>query len=188
MLETKTSNSSDKPTTQFPGKRPISNKIGNSISNESFKDNLSSSSTETSATELTNSQKNPSINLSENEIKNAYFVPKNYKPKKIIKEFKPRKYFKSQRIDPKDNNMEILEVLIKINKNKELHLKIGKKDNVVVAVKNFCNENGLDKISSYYLLTNVFKGLNSIYAIYNLNLNKDEIDFLKELNEKYFSE
>ena len=38
------------------------------------------------------------------------------------------------------------------------------------------------------LIIYIIKALNSIYGIYNLRLRRDEIEFLKELKEKYYED
>ena len=55
-------------------------------------------------------------------------------------------------------------------------------------VKIFCEINKLDIKLIRPLIIYIIKALNSIYGIYNLRLRRDEIEFLKELKEKYYED
>ena len=51
-------------------------------------------------------------------------------------------------------------------------------------VKEIINKHRLSENFTSFFVYNITKALNSIYGIYNLNLNRDEINYLKELKKK----
>ena len=166
-------------------------KINNSISRDSIKDNLStttensfSDSSETNPNSDYN-QKNILLNISEKEMKEAFFVPKKLRQNNKKEENIAIKNDLNINNINENQNTDVLKIEIKISKSKVLYLKFGKSDNVYEVVNKFCKENNLDYISRFIIISNVLKGLNSIYSIYNLNLREDEIQFIKELKEKY---
>ena len=165
-------------------------KNNNSILKDSIKDNLSTS-TEISSSDISeinpNSNtniKNILLNLSDKEIKEAFFIPKKLRQKNKKENVKTKNSINMNNTNGNENT-EVLKVEIKISKDKVLHLNFGRLDNVYTVVNKFCKENKLDDISRLVVISNVLKGFSSIYSIYNLNLKEDEIQFLKELKEKY---
>ena len=55
-------------------------------------------------------------------------------------------------------------------------------------VKIFCEINKLDIKLIRPLIIYIIKALNSIYGIYNLKLKNDEIQYLKDIKNKFFPE
>ena len=85
-------------------------------------------------------------------------------------------------------NTDILEIKVKVAQNKTLTFKIRRYDDMFRTVKIFCEINKLDIKLIRPLIIYIIKALNSIYGIYNLRLRRDEIEFLKELKEKYYED
>ena len=85
-------------------------------------------------------------------------------------------------------NTDILEIKVKVAQNKTLTFKIRRYDDMFKTVKIFCEINKLDIKLIRPLIIYIIKALNSIYGIYNLRLRRDEIEFLKELKEKYYKD
>ena len=83
-------------------------------------------------------------------------------------------------------NTDILDIKVKVAPNKTLTFKIRRYDDMFRTVKIFCEINKLDIKLIRPLIIYIIKALNSIYGIYNLRLRRDEIEFLKELKEKYY--
>lgn len=83
-------------------------------------------------------------------------------------------------------NTDILEIHVKISKKDTLTFKIRRYDDMFKTVKIFCEINKLDIKLIRPLIIYIIKALNSIYGIYNLKLKSDEIQFLKDLNNKFF--
>lgn len=118
----------------------------------------------------------PKINLSENDLKTAYFKPKNYKETSIQKE-------ENKKID-KDENFVILEINIKLSKDKSIFFKLKKYDDMFLVAKNACKENEISEEYVNFFVYSIMKALNSIYGIYNLKLNEDEISLINKLKVK----
>ena len=117
----------------------------------------------------------PKINLSENELKTAYFKPKSYKEEKII----------NKESQNKNENITILEITVKISENKNVDFKLRKYDNMFQIIKEICKENEIDESYINFFAYTIIKALNSIYGIFNLKLKEDEILFLYDLKEKF---
>ena len=83
-------------------------------------------------------------------------------------------------------NTDILDIKVKVAQNKTLNFKIRRYDDMFKTVKIFCEINKLDIKLIRPLIIYIIKALNSIYGIYNLRLRRDEIEFLKELKERYY--
>lgn len=118
------------------------------------------------------------INLSNNEIESAFFRPKNYKEKK---ENNYENYYKKNNFE----NTVILEINVKIHKNKILYFKLRRFDDMFLVIKDICVKNQLNEYFTNFLVYTIIKALNSIYGIYNIKLKEDEIKFLKDLKKKY---
>ena len=116
------------------------------------------------------------INLSDNDLKNAYYRPKNYKGDSLSK---------NGSITPKQNeNITILDIGDKISENKVINFKLRKYDDMFQVVKKTCKENELNENYQNFFVYTIIKALNSIYGIYNLSLKKEEISFLQVLKDK----
>ena len=116
------------------------------------------------------------INLSDNDLKNAYYRPKNYKGDSLSK---------NGSITPKQNeNITILDIGVKISENKVINFKLRKYDDMFQVVKKTCKENELNENYQNFFVYTIIKALNSIYGIYNLSLKKEEISFLQVLKDK----
>ena len=85
-------------------------------------------------------------------------------------------------------NTDILDIKVKVAPNKTLNFKIRRYDDMFKTVKIFCEINKLDIKLIRPLIIYIIKALNSIYGIYNLRLRRDEIEFLKELKERYYKD
>ena len=81
-------------------------------------------------------------------------------------------------------NTDILCINIKINSNELLVFKIRRYDDMFKTVKIFCEINKLDTKYIKPLIIYIIRALNSIYGIYNLSLNENEIKFIEDLREK----
>ena len=122
----------------------------------------------------------PKINLSEDVLKTAFYKPKNFKentcPKNEIK-----------KIEDSDNNdnITILEINVKISKDKYIYFKLRKYDDMFQVVKDTCKKNEMSEEYVYFFISKIIKALNSIYGIYNLNLKDEEKKILNNLKKKY---
>ena len=113
------------------------------------------------------------INLSNNEIESAFFKPKNYMEKK-------ENNFKKNNFE----NTVILEINVKMDKNKILYFKLRRFDDMFLVIKDICVKNELNEYFTNFFVYTIIKALNSIYGIYNIKLKEDEIKFLKDLKKK----
>ena len=120
----------------------------------------------------------PKINLSENEIKSAYFKPKKYKDISLSKNKNNNKN------DNSNENINILEINVKISKDKTIEFKLKKYDDMFQVAKEECKKNGLGEDYVNFFVYTIIKALNSIYGIYNLKLREEEIKTLIHLKEK----
>ena len=119
----------------------------------------------------------PKIDLSENELKTAYFKPKNYKEKE--------ESITNKENQNKNANITILEITVKISENKSVDFKLRKYDDMFQVIKETCKENEIDEYYINFFAYTIIKALNSIYGIVNLKLKEDEIRFLYDLKEKF---
>ena len=120
----------------------------------------------------------PKINLSENEIKSAYFKPKKYKDISLSKNTNNNKN------DNNNENINILEINVKISKDKIIEFKLKKYDDMFQVAEEACKKNGLSEDHVKFFVYTIIKALNSIYGIYNLKLKEEEIKTLMNLKEK----
>ena len=116
------------------------------------------------------------INLSDNDLKNAYYRPKNYKGDSLSKN--------GNITQKQDENITILDIGVKISENKVINFKLRKYDDMFQVVKKTCKKNELNENYQNFFVYTIIKALNSIYGIYNLSLNKEEISFLQVLKDK----
>ena len=122
----------------------------------------------------------PHINLSENEIKSAFFKPKNLK-EKIIKANENIGIYKKE----ENENITILEIIVNIN-GKKILFKLRKFDDMFEVSKKACKDNKISEDYVNFFVYYIIKALNSIYGIYNLCLKNEEIKFLQNLKENYY--
>ena len=85
-------------------------------------------------------------------------------------------------------NTDILEINVKMSESENLIFKIRRYDDMFKTVKIFCEINKLDIKLIRPFIIYIIRALNSIYGIYNLNLKNDEIRFLKDIRDNYFSD
>ena len=85
-------------------------------------------------------------------------------------------------------NTDILEINVKMSDAQILTFKIRRYDDMFKTVKIFCEINKLDIKLIRPFIIYIIRALNSIYGIYNLNLNYDEIEFLKDIKKNFFDE
>ena len=139
---------------------------------------------------------NSNQNTINNNINNSKKKPKNQKKKKSIsselkKSFsdninEPYNKFNSinnelisQSINPLVENTEILKIKVKIEKDKYLLFKLRRFDDLFLTVKLFCEINNIEEKLIKPIITMVLCGLNSIYQIYNTQLEMDNIKILR---------
>lgn len=157
-----------------------------SIKNDSFSQSSKSNSRKQSCSKnnikISQSKKEdiPNINLSENEIKSAFFKPKNLN-EKIIKAKEKRDINKKE----ENENFIILEIIVNIN-GKNILFKLRKFDDMFEVCKKACKDNKINEGYTNFFVYNIIKALNSIYGIYNLCLKDEEIKFLQNLKENYY--
>ena len=119
----------------------------------------------------------PKINLSQNDLKTAYFKPKNYEESSIVK--------KENDNIKKDENIDILEINVHISKDKTVLFKLRKYDDMFKVINEACKENEIREEYTNFFVYTIIKALNSIYGIYNLKLKEEEIKYLSFLKEVY---
>ena len=107
----------------------------------------------------------PKINLSESEFKTAY-----YKPKKFSSKNTNSFSDKNSSNEDKNENTIILEINIKISKDKVINFKLRKYDDMFQVTKDECIKNGLNVDYTNFFIFKIIKALNSIYGIYNISL------------------
>ena len=157
----------------------------NSLSQSSNSDSIKHSYTEYNSEyidqlELLNIEDtSPKINLSENELKSAY-----YKPKQFSNNTSLKKDININNNKDKDENIIILEINVKISKDKTFNFKLRKYDDMFQVTKEACIKNEISEEYINFFILKIIKALNSIYGIYNLSLKEKEIKFLNDLKEK----
>ena len=85
-------------------------------------------------------------------------------------------------------NTDILEIYVKISETETLTFKIRRYDDMFKTVKMFCEINKLDIKLIRPFIVYIIRALNSIYGIYNLNLNSDEIQFIKDIKNNFYKD
>ena len=118
----------------------------------------------------------PKINLSENELKSAYYKPKNYKSNILTKN--------QINIKEENENTVILEIEVKISNDKKIYFKLRKYDDMFQIVKEVCEKNEISEKFTNFFVYKIIKALNSIYGIYNIILKEEEIRFLQQLKNQ----
>ena len=76
-------------------------------------------------------------------------------------------------------NTEILNIKVKIEKEKYLLFKLRRFDDLFLTVKLFCEINNIEEKLMKPIITMILCGLNSIYQIYNSTLEMDNIKILQ---------
>ena len=128
---------------------------------------------------------NQKINISENVIKTAFFVPKSYKEKQNLTKTENNNNEQKEKIIQKGENIIILSINIKISPDKTISFELRKYDDMFLVIKKFCEENKLNEQIQRFLQLMIMRALNSIYGIMNLKLTHEEIVYLNELRNKY---
>ena len=137
--------------------------------------------------EINNQQKSDIIqklNLSENILKSAYFVPKNYKDNNNITKNKETEVHNEEE-KKKDENIVILAINIKISKDKTIFFQLRKYDDMFEEIKKVCEENEIDGQINRFLPIVIMKALNSIYCLMNLKLSNEGIELLNNIKENF---
>ena len=178
--------------------------IGNNDSNIINNNNIIEKNSNNFNNIIFNGFKNLNLNSNQNIINNNINninsnnkkKPKNQKKKKSIsselkKSFsdninEPYNKFNSinselisQTINPLVENTEILKIKVKIEKDKYLLFKLRRFDDLFLTVKLFCEINNINEKLMKPIITMVLCGLNSIYQIYNTQLEMDNIKILR---------
>ena len=166
----------------------INNKQYNNIINKDF-DNINNI--------IINGFKNLNLNSNSNSVNNINKKrQKNQKKKRqsfpeIKKSFsdnlnEPYNKFNSinndlitQNINPLLENTEILNIKVKIEKDKYAVFKLRRFDDLFLTVKLFCEINLIEDKLIKPIITMVLCGLNSIYQIYNSKLEMNNINILR---------
>ena len=89
--------------------------------------------------------------------------------------------------DPKKENTCILEINLKFSNNKIHNFKLNRFDDLFETVQIFCQINRLNSNLYIPIIINIMKALNSIYGIYNLELNEKELNELQFLKYFYYN-
>ena len=85
-------------------------------------------------------------------------------------------------INPVIENTEILQVNVKIAKDKDVVFKLRRFDDLFLTVKLFCEINSIEEKLIKPIITKALCTLNSIYQIYNSKLEPQNIKILKMIN------
>ena len=93
-------------------------------------------------------------------------------------------FFENNENFKEKENTDILSINVKVSENESLVFKIRRYDDMFKTVKIFCEINHLDIKFIRPFILYIIKALNGIYGLYNLTLNDEEIEFLKEFREK----
>jgi len=119
------------------------------------------------------------INLSDNEINSAFYKPKNFKENMIKKNDSHNYYYEGE-------NTVILEIIVKMNNNKNLLFKLRRFDDMFEVIKESCKANDISESLIPFFAYKIIKAMNSIYGIVNLKLTEEEINYLKKLKKKIY--
>ena len=90
-------------------------------------------------------------------------------------------------IDPKKENTCILEISLKLTKDKSYNFKLNRFDDLFETVQIFFQINDLNSKLYIPIIINIIKALNSIYGIFNIKLTQKEIDELLMIKYLYFN-
>ena len=89
-------------------------------------------------------------------------------------------------LDPKKENTCILEINLKIGKDKIYSFKLKRFDDLFETVQIFCQIHQLNSNLYLPIINNIIKALNCIYGIYNIKLSQKEINELMFLKHLYY--
>lgn len=85
-------------------------------------------------------------------------------------------------IHPMAENTEILNVYVKISKNKKALFKLRRFDDLFLTVKLFCEINQIEEKFIKPIIIKTLCSLNSLYQIYNAQMDAENIQRLKRIN------
>ena len=85
-------------------------------------------------------------------------------------------------VNPMTENTEILNVSVKISKNKKAIFKLRRFDDLFLTVKLFCEINQIEEKLMKPIIIYILCSLNSIYQIYNYKLDEKSIQRLQRIN------
>ena len=85
-------------------------------------------------------------------------------------------------VNPMTENTEILNVSVKISKNKRAVFKLRRFDDLFLTVKLFCEINQIEEKLMKPIIIKTLCSLNSIYQIYNCHLDEKNIQRLRRIN------
>ncbi len=85
-------------------------------------------------------------------------------------------------VNPMTENTEILNVSVKISKNKKAVFKLRRFDDLFLTVKLFCEINQIEEKLMKPIIIKTLCSLNSIYQIYNFHLDEKSIQRLRRIN------
>ena len=85
-------------------------------------------------------------------------------------------------INPMNENTEILNVSVKISKNKRAVFKLRRFDDLFLTVKLFCEINQIDEKLMKPIIIKTLCSLNSIFQIYNFHLDEKNMERLRRIN------
>ena len=85
-------------------------------------------------------------------------------------------------VNPMTENTEILNVSVKITKNKRAVFKLRRFDDLFLTVKLFCEINQIEEKLMKPIIIKTLCSLNSIYQVYNFQLDKTSIQRLSRIN------
>lgn len=144
----------------------------------SFKNNFDSAKHSISTLNSSSSSCKEKAFLNDNQISRFNFA-NNYPYNKFIK----NKFENNSEIPINQNidNTEILNVNIKISKNKNIVFKLRRFDDVFFTVKIFCKINSIDEKLIKPIIIKIFLTLNIVYRVMNCNISPECISLLKEI-------
>ena len=85
-------------------------------------------------------------------------------------------------VNPMTENTEILNVSVKISKNKRAVFKLRRFDDLFLTVKLFCEINQIEEKLMKPIIIKTLCSLNSIYQLYNCHLDEKNIQRLRRIN------
>ena len=84
--------------------------------------------------------------------------------------------------NPMTENTEILNVSVKISQNKKVVFKLRRFDDLFLTVKLFCEINQIEEKLMKPIIIKILCSLNSIYQIYNYQLDVQNMQRLRRIN------
>ena len=86
-------------------------------------------------------------------------------------------------INPMVENTEILNISVKISQNKTIVFKLRRFDDLFMTVKLFCEINQIEERFIKPIIIKTLCGLNSLYQIFNCDLDSNNIQRLMRINQ-----